>query len=477
MHFSQNFTIHPVGHGLFYSGILKLGSTIKFSMVFDCGSTSEDRDIVFQKEIEEYRIQADIDNTKILDLLIISHFSSDHVSHIRKLLEGIKVKRLVMPFVTFQERLFLVFKLLSQSGGYQPDDAFSIQFILDPLGTLKDNLDDDSEIYLIDNDGSVKPIPSTENTQDKLADLENDRFIFDFEEKELFETAALQEAFFIPTNTKVFSVNHLEKGKVKTSTVGFPLMELLFYKQNIRPKDKDIFDKIETLFHECYQIPKGSVDNIVEVIKTIASFSHSPVEAMIVQAKKELMATIKDDGLERFFTIKDFNTTALCLLHKNLNIIHHFYISETCFRQISEIQKFGNLQHRLKIPWFKYYHHDYQLDNTIFPNTLLTSNARLVRPVQVAPFLTHYKHHWKEFWLIQIPNHGSEQHSNIYLHSSFPIGASCFITYDIPNKNNLPEQHLIFELMYSKPPIKIVPITQYQGLFFKFSGNVFVDDK
>ncbi|HKO78231.1 MAG TPA: hypothetical protein VJU52_13525, partial [Flavobacterium sp.] len=105
MSFNQEFTIHPVGQGLFYSGKITHNTEVKFRMVFDCGSLTKGAG---QDEVDIYR-DADFLGKKVLDLLVISHFDRDHVYHIGRLLaDGIKVKKLVMPFITFSERLFLV---------------------------------------------------------------------------------------------------------------------------------------------------------------------------------------------------------------------------------------------------------------------------------------------------------------------------------------------------------------------------------
>lgn len=103
----QEFIIHPVGQGLFYSGKISHENKIKFRMVFDCGSNTAG---ACQEEIEIYR-DSDFLEEKVLDLLVVSHFDKDHVNQIENLLKGgIKVKKLVMPFLTFEERLFLVLK-------------------------------------------------------------------------------------------------------------------------------------------------------------------------------------------------------------------------------------------------------------------------------------------------------------------------------------------------------------------------------
>ncbi|MBQ3640893.1 hypothetical protein II906_03080 [bacterium] len=66
-----NFTFHPVGHGLFYTGIIKsLASKKQFSFIYDCGGKTND---ILNKSFESDELPESI------DMLVISHFHSDHI--------------------------------------------------------------------------------------------------------------------------------------------------------------------------------------------------------------------------------------------------------------------------------------------------------------------------------------------------------------------------------------------------------------
>ena len=190
MSFNQEFTIHPVGQGLFYSGKITHNSEVKFRMVFDCGSLTSGAG---QEEVELYR-DADFLDKKVIDLLVISHFDRDHVYHIGKLLaDGIKVKKLVMPFITFSERLFLVARYIDLNDGFNPDDDFFIRFVIDPLETINENLDGDSEIFLIEN-GPDEPVTQTKESSTDTTEPNNNndiRFAFDFDNKEAIKDHSL----------------------------------------------------------------------------------------------------------------------------------------------------------------------------------------------------------------------------------------------------------------------------------------------
>lgn len=466
---SQKFTIHPVGQGLFYSGTFSINSVIKFRMVFDCGTTSSGA--VAQEEVNLYR-DSDFIRAGVLDLLIISHFDEDHVSHIGKLLCGnIKVKRLIMPFITFQEGLFLVLKILSQSQGYNSKNEFTIKFILDPLGTLKENLDKDSEIYLIDKDDSDKPIPPSieEINEESRAFNDDEKLSFDFKGDD--KTEESESSYLSSTDAKIFKVNHDSIGTLKGIS-GLSLMEFLFYKRSIGIGEKDFFDKIESLFYAKYGIQEPlekqvRLNIIIEKVKEIKSFKGSGLEEIFIKAKKQIIDPIKPKPQKQHLKISDSNTTSLCLLHKNLKSISQQNVKAAInYSRITQIQKFFSPKNRVNIPWngFIKYNH---LGNISFPNVLLTSDTFLLEDVQVDPFLNHFQNYWGDFWLFQVPHHGSKKSSNKLLHSKIPCGTYNFINYGIPNREKHPDQIVIDDLVTTGHSIRLIPITQYQGLCFE----------
>jgi hypothetical protein len=202
----QEFTIHPVGQGLFYSGKIVHENKVKFRMVFDCGSNTAG---ACQEEIEIYR-DNDFLEKEVIDLLVISHFDADHVNQIGNLLKGnIKIKKLVMPFLTFEERLFLLLRCFSNKK-ILPEDDFYIRFAIDPLGTIEVNFDGDSEVIIIDS-GPDDPID-----MDRSPKLENDgsngRFAFDIPGKK--EINGDEDTLLLNPKVKSFKVDHSEEGIV-----------------------------------------------------------------------------------------------------------------------------------------------------------------------------------------------------------------------------------------------------------------------
>ena len=481
MSFNQEFTIHPVGQGLFYSGKITHNSVVKFRMVFDCGSISAGAG---QEEVMLYR-DTDFLDKKVLDLLVISHFDQDHVNHIKKLLaDGIKVKKLIMPFITFSERLFLVARYLDINNGFSPEDDFFLKFVIDPLGTINENLDGDSEIFLIEN-GPDEPIPTTKegSFESQESNDKNDiRFNFNFDNKQIFKDHSLTTK----PELKIFKIKDSEKGNIASVNYN-KLMEFLFYRRVIGNGTEKFYDKVKELFFEKFSIDSSidvanNLDNIISEVKKINS---GPQIRDVFKEAKNV------DGFEKFKDIKitDLNTTALSLLHKNLDGIFHFigYKENRIKRHyyhilnhfetsgVTHIQKFISndgsrveTQNFFSAYQFPYYY-DSPTNNFIYPNVLLTSDSFLLTKAQVSEFMNHYKNHWDDYWLFQIPHHGSEKNSNGILHSLIPKKATNFINYGIGNRDNHPASNVINSLVATGNSVKLISVNQYSGIRFNLN--------
>lgn len=481
MSFNQEFTIHPVGQGLFYSGKITHNSEVKFRMVFDCGSLTAGAG---QEEVDIYR-DTDFLDKKELDLLVVSHFDQDHVNHIKRLLAGgIKIKKLVMPFITFSERLFLVAKHIDLNNGFNPEDDFFMRFVIDPLGTINENIDGDSEIFLIEN-GPNEPIsPTKESSPDTTESNNNNdvRFNFDFDNKETFEDHSLTSN----SQLKIFKIKDSEKGNIASANY-IRLMEFLFYRRVVGEDEEKFYDKVKELFFKEFSIDPGiddvnNLDNIISEVKEINS--GTKIKKIFKEAKDT-------EGFEKFkdIAIIDLNTTALSLLHKNLEGIFHFigYPSSATKRHfynilrhfeitgVTHIQKYlspdtsrvetQNFFNRY--PFQDYYNSD--RNKFVYPNVLLTSDSFLLTQAQVSEFMNHYRNHWDDYWLFQIPHHGSERNSNGILHSLIPKKSNNFINYGIGNRDNHPSSNVINSLVAAGNSVKLISINQFSGIRFNLN--------
>jgi len=101
------------GQGLFYNGFIIDNDGKKFSFVYDCGEHGSKKQVL-SESVADYK--SFIGNR--LDLLFISHFHRDHVSHIPELLDGISLGTVVIPYVQPDMRLLLA----AQIEGIESDD-------------------------------------------------------------------------------------------------------------------------------------------------------------------------------------------------------------------------------------------------------------------------------------------------------------------------------------------------------------------
>ncbi|MCU0326624.1 MAG: hypothetical protein MUF45_15465 [Spirosomaceae bacterium] len=480
MSFNQEFTIHPIGQGLFYSGKITHRNQVKFRMVFDCGSRTKG---VGEEVVKCYR-EPDFTDKNVLDLLVISHFDEDHVKFIGKLLEGgIKIKRLVMPFATFSERLFLVLRRLyyrKSSTGPNPDNDFFIKFTIDPLGTLNDNLEGDSEVFLIENDPNTDPTNTETDNTSREGDIDYEqRFEFDFDK----DDKELTGAEFLITKTpksKVYKIKDSKKGYLYTSNL-IKLMDFIFYKQSIGTNEGIFYDEVKRLFFERFSISDSLseeklLESVVSHVKEIKSGKQ--VKALFNKAKENIKFATATG-----INISNLNTTALCLLHRNLKGIlilsrlRDIELHKDFFffrNSIYNLQKFSIDGPEIKtnnvIDRFtpQLYYNPNKPDTFIYPNVLLTSDSFLLTSNQVDAFLNHYKSYLNDFWLFQVPHHGSKRNSNALLHARIPAIAHSFINYGINNGEKHPDNEVILDLVKTGNSAKLIGINQYNGLVFSF---------
>ncbi|MBB6446710.1 MBL fold metallo-hydrolase [Bacillus benzoevorans] len=87
------FVTYPVGQGLFYAGKLIENGEI-FNFIYDCGSKTNKEHLM--NCITEYQT---FNGTNDIDMLVISHFDSDHVNGLQELAKKFKVKRVFFPYI------------------------------------------------------------------------------------------------------------------------------------------------------------------------------------------------------------------------------------------------------------------------------------------------------------------------------------------------------------------------------------------
>lgn len=463
---SQNFTIHPIGQGMFYSGEIKLNDRSVFKMIFDCGSVSKGAN----QEPLLYRKTHFLGRDKDLDLLVISHFDADHVNQIKTVVENdVKIKKLVMPFVTFEERLFLALKHIAQPGS----NVGTANFIIDPLGTLESNLGEDGEVFIITSgDG---PIPGGEDDNRNQEKLPEDRFVFKFSNpKDLTDKEATNLGLGY-LDKKLQKVADTDKGYA-VSSVSTNIMEFLFYRKDIGANEIAFFEKVKELFFTDFKIDtSGSIADINnQVIWEVRQIKSA---TKIKEIFKKAYKAIDSKKLRVSMTsIVNPNTTALCMLHRNLKALYRLTGLRSEERRYFHnaycnfIQKTGSLRQEIDYHHHRFYHYDFLEHNErlSFPNVLLTSDSFLKKETDVTALFEKYWYYKDAFWMFQVPHHGSKKNCDKSLFSQIPYKKFNFINYGLNNRDNHPDDEVLLDLFATGHYRNFIPANQFQGLSFGF---------
>lgn len=134
---TANQQFHSVGQGLFYSLNLDFSSDYdEFNFIYDCGTLSV-RKYLDEQIIDFHRYY------NVIDLLVISHFDEDHVNGIPDLISGLKVKKLVIPYVDWKERLAIAITLTEK------DHEEYISMLRDPVVFFAAERFDVDEILIV----------------------------------------------------------------------------------------------------------------------------------------------------------------------------------------------------------------------------------------------------------------------------------------------------------------------------------------
>lgn len=126
---------HPVGQGLFSSGKVYCKNGDEFKFVYDCGTSSKQG--LLDDAISSLSVNGDI------NLLTISHFDQDHISGLVRLLNKHRVKILLLPYLSLEERLYIAY-----SNNIGVSDSF-MNFYLDPIKYLMSKCNNNIEQIIL----------------------------------------------------------------------------------------------------------------------------------------------------------------------------------------------------------------------------------------------------------------------------------------------------------------------------------------
>ncbi|MGQ7947162.1 MBL fold metallo-hydrolase [Flavobacterium sp. WC2509] len=170
--FEIEFQFRPVGQGLFYSGVFNhLPSGELYTMVYDCGTNSTAHYINHEIDIFSRKIK----KGDKLDLLLISHFHDDHISHVPLLLQktnGAKV--VILPFLSPDE-LLLNYHVSLIDGR----NTFPAEFFIDPARYLMNEFKVDQVIYIHPSEAGRDDLTNGDIDPNKLNFTEDFQFVLE----------------------------------------------------------------------------------------------------------------------------------------------------------------------------------------------------------------------------------------------------------------------------------------------------------
>ena len=163
MDYCLRYDFHPVGQGLFASGMIGcLSSNLHqcFHWVYDCGTSSRDNFISDAIKCLKQNVASNNRQSRPrLNLVTISHFDGDHISGLKNLLSEFDVDTLLIPYMPLWQRLVIAFEERADV-----NDKI-IQFFVNPvfyIGNIADAKVD--KIIFVPFSGKIIP-PKKRNTK------------------------------------------------------------------------------------------------------------------------------------------------------------------------------------------------------------------------------------------------------------------------------------------------------------------------
>lgn len=457
---TQKFKAHPIGQGFFYTGQLKTINS-EFNFIFDCGSLSYS---VLNDTIDRYRITQT--QTEI-DLLIISHFDADHVNGLKRLLNGRKVKKVVAPFISFEQRISIV---LNFRDGFDqtidnidPDIDNTLLSMLDFTQDLKDELEG-AEFYFIKGTDGNPLDPKYNDNIEKLAN-ETSEFDFNFEGSEELSQEEINKLGFQNINKNLSKIECDKIGSINNGSVN--VLDLIFYKKKIGEKENEFYNEVFNLFknenkNSFKDITTPSTEELIETIKKYNGAKK--IKDLFNKAASKV-------GIDLSITeITDLNTTALCMLHfDRLQYLRQNQRNKELFNRVfyEHVQLSNKKETSLPLMNSSYYpHRGYRSGYHWHSNTLLTADAFLKEEEDVKKFISHYNFYLDKISFFQIPHHGSRLSSDILLLSQIN-SRYLFINYGVDHifikKWSHPNDEVINNIIATGNSNKLIPVHEFSG--------------
>ncbi len=405
-HAEAEFVYHNVGQGLFYSGEIKpqnqknvnIGNNT-FRFVYDCGS--ENRHLV---NTSVHRHKQDVEDDKI-DLLVISHLHSDHVSGLEELFENFKIKDVILPYLTPIGRLLIALRKTNMPQWYY-------EFLSDPVSYLMEK--GVNRVIIIGGKGGNEKPPFPEDIPPY--NPEGEPLNFD----KLPDDEKLKEE--IGKHDKNWKEYIKEKKLLIKNHNGYILAQNLWL---FRFFNYSITSLSLKEFHSC-------------MLKTRL------LPLFIDQDDEYIKLLIKDKEKFRFKNLKkcynnikkqlknDFNNTSLVLYHGPVNNLRNSTLHLTSYCIYYSCTYFYNKYTRFII------------SNDRF-GQLLTGDIDL--NMNFEELEKHYSNHLDRVVAVQVPHHGAKKNWNRNILEKIPNGKFWIIPAGLKNRYGHPSCKVIGDIL------------------------------
>lgn len=407
-----DFEFHPIGQGLFYSGIFTHRNGEQFSIVYDCGSDSTP-DVYLEKQVDEFVHRLVDKDEKKLDILFVSHFHRDHINRISYLLNKTNgAKYAILPYLNEDEMFLALFDNITEDDfldakGEFDEDVFEL--ITNPVSFFRERKVD-NVIFIHPDDDDDKD-ENFGNNEGKPDDADSPNFQFNFEinlkpnQKETSQDSGV--IHFYPKG--ILSVNRFWEFK-------------LFNKPRARETVDAFKEAIKRLIKSTYLRP-------------------SNISSYIKSNKKTFKKDFKLIYFKYFGAGKLINQTSLIVYHgatnndlwNNSYFYHPFPNRNTGTFLCADITLDVTCINNLKRKWIRY--------NRYFENVVL----------------------------FQVPHHGSENDMDIQVFQEFTNTEVWLINFGLGNTHDHPRQKIVNMLVDNAGPYHIALNNQIRDFHYHFT--------
>lgn len=338
----------PVGHGFFhFARIEEEDSDWHCNYVYDCGGAS--KKIINQRIDELAEFFSIRSYPKNIDMLVISHFHSDHIKGVKYFLDKFSVKKLVIPYLTDEEKIEAVVEMVSDDTDTAAEYS---KFVTNTEEWLSERGFDQIDLTIV-RGGEIDP------TNRSDAGFDND-----LDQGEI--------------NLKKGLISHNEIAKINTNFYGLWIFK--FYQKLNGNQKTTIHDEL---------IEKFSFKDKDELLKNISN------SKWINNNYDELSLVYKKIGSNKQ------NSTSLCMFSG---------LSENIRREINTRISFCYKNFKFPPPY--YLNREYNALYIRSIGWLATGDAELKNNIEFNNFSAHFKDHLDIVDTITIPHHGSIENYN-----------------------------------------------------------------